>query len=127
MLPEFWPGESAGALRMIDQTAFLTLQQPGGGGGMTLIMVVFFAVMFVLLILPQQRRQKKWQQMLSALKAGDRVTTTGGIVGIILSIKDGEGSNPGTIVLRVNPDNLKIEVARNAIASVTVDDSAKKS
>lgn len=92
-----------------------------------LMMVAFFAIMFFLLILPQQRRQKKWQEMLAGLKAGDRVTTSGGIVGIILSIKPGEGSDPGTIVLRVNPDNLKIEVARNAIASVTVDDGAKKS
>jgi preprotein translocase subunit YajC len=112
---------------MTDQIAFLVLQQPGGGGGMTLIMVAFFAIMFFLLIVPQQKKQKKWQQMLAALKAGDRVTTTGGIVGIILSIKQGEGTDPGTIILRVNPDNLKIEVARNAIASVTVDDSAKKS
>ncbi|MDR3764034.1 MAG: preprotein translocase subunit YajC [Acidobacteriota bacterium] len=112
---------------MMDRIAFLLWQQQGGGGSYMLMMVVFFAVMFFLLIMPQQRRQKKWQEMLAGLKAGDRVTTNGGIVGIIVSIKQGEGSDPGSIILRVNPDNLKIEVARNAIASVTVDDSAKKS
>ncbi len=77
--------------------------------------------------MPQQKRQKKWQEMLANLKAGDRVTTTGGIIGIILSIRQGEGADAGSIILRVAPDNLKIEVARNAIASVTIDDGAKKS
>jgi preprotein translocase subunit YajC len=113
---------------MIVQFAFLVFQQPGGAGMSTILMMVgFFAVAYLFLILPQQKRQKKWQEMLSNLKSGDRVTTNGGIVGIILSIKQGEGADSGTIVLRVAPDNLKIEVARNAIASVTIDDSAKKS
>ncbi len=118
---------AAGALRMMDRIAFLVWQQQGGGGSYMLMMVAFFAIMFFLLILPQQKRQKKWLAMLAGLKAGDRVTTTGGIIGIIVSIRQGEDKDPGTIVLSVNPDNLKIEVARNAIASVTVDDSAKKS
>ena len=47
------------------------------------------------------------------IKTGDRVTTAGGIRGIILSIKD------DSIIIRVAPDNLKLEVAKNAIASVT--------
>jgi preprotein translocase subunit YajC len=51
--------------------------------------------------------------MLSSIKAGDRVTTAGGLRGIILSIKD------DAIVIRVAPDNIKIEVAKNAIATVT--------
>jgi preprotein translocase subunit YajC len=113
---------------MIAQFAFLVFQQPGGAGMTSLLMMVgIFAVFYVLLILPQQKRQKKWTEMLANLKAGDRVTTTGGIIGIILNIKQGEGTDTGSIILRVNPDNLKIEVARNAIASVTIDDSAKKS
>lgn len=111
---------------MMDQLAFLVWQTAGGGGTSMLLMVGFFAVMFFILILPQQKRQKKWQEMLAGLKAGDRVTTNGGIVGIIVSIRQGEGTDPGTIILRVNPDNLKLEVARNAIASVTVDENAKK-
>jgi len=65
--------------------------------------------------------------MLANLKSGDRVTTNGGIIGIILSIRQPEGSDPGSIILRVPPDNLKLEVARSAIASVTVDEGAKKS
>jgi len=62
---------------------------------------------------PQQKRQKQWQEMLKAIKTGDRVTTAGGIRGIILNIKD------DAIVIRVAPDNIKLEVAKNAIASVT--------
>jgi preprotein translocase subunit YajC len=78
-----------------------------------LIIVVFY----FLLIRPQQSRQKKWQTMLGSLKSGDRVTTTGGIRGVILSIKD------DAIQLRVPPDNLRIEVAKSAIASVTQDEA----
>jgi preprotein translocase subunit YajC len=78
-----------------------------------LIIVVFY----FLLIRPQQSRQKKWQQMLGALKPGDRVTTNGGMRGVILSIKD------DAIQLRVPPDNLRIEVAKSAIASVTQDEA----
>ena len=75
-------------------------------------------VLYLLMIRPQQKRQKQWQQMLAAIKTGDRVTTAGGIRGIILSIKD------DVIVIRVAPDGIKLEVAKNAIASVTTQDSA---
>jgi preprotein translocase subunit YajC len=59
--------------------------------------------------------------MLASIKAGDRVTTSGGIRGIILSIKD------DTIIIRVAPDNLKLEVAKHAIASVIPQDSSSGS
>ena len=111
---------------MIAQLAFLVFQS-GAGATSLLMMVAVFAIFYFLLIMPQQKRQKKWQEMLTNLKAGDRVTTTGGIIGIILSIRQGEGTDAGSIILRVAPDNLKIEVARSAIASVTIDDGAKKS
>lgn len=80
-----------------------------------LIIVVFY----FLLIRPQQSRQRKWQQMLGNLKTGDRITTTGGIRGVILAIKD------DSIQLRVPPDNLRIEVVKSAIASVTTQEDAK--
>jgi len=70
------------------------------------------------MIRPQQKRQKQWQQMLGSIKTGDRVTTAGGIRGIILSIKD------DAIIIRVAPDNLKIEVAKSAIASVTTQEES---
>jgi preprotein translocase subunit YajC len=70
-------------------------------------------VLYLMLFRPQQKRQKQWQEMLASLKTGDRVTTAGGLRGIILNIKD------DAIVIRVAPDNIKLEVAKNAIASVT--------
>jgi len=111
---------------MIARLAFLVFQS-GAGMPSLLMMVAVFGIFYVLLILPQQKRQKKWQEMLGNLKAGDKVTTSGGLMGTILSIRPPEGADAGSIILRVAPDNLKIEVARTAIASVTIDDAAKKS
>ena len=85
---------------------------------MLLPILLFIPLLYLLMIRPQQKRQKQWQQMLSSIKSGDRITTTGGIRGIIISIKD------DSMVIRVAPDNLKLEVARNAIASVTQEDSS---
>lgn len=81
------------------------------------MMVFIFAIFYFVLILPQQRRQKKWQQMLSELKTGDKVTTSGGIRGTIIALRD------EAVHLRVPPDNLKIEVVRSAIASVQQEES----
>jgi preprotein translocase subunit YajC len=88
---------------------------PAGGGLTMLLPLLLIPILYLLMIRPQQKRQKQWQSMLSSIKAGDRVTTAGGIRGIILSIKD------DAIIIRVAPDNLKLEVAKNAIASVTTE------
>jgi preprotein translocase subunit YajC len=98
------------------------LQAAGGGSGFTMLpILLIIPVLYLVMIRPQQKRQKQWQQMLASIKAGDRVTTAGGIRGIILSIKD------DVIVIRVAPDGIKLEVAKNAIASVTTQDSASGS
>ncbi|MGC1460688.1 MAG: preprotein translocase subunit YajC [Terracidiphilus sp.] len=81
-----------------------------------LLPLLLIPILYLLMIRPQQRRQKQWQAMLSSIKTGDRITTAGGIRGIIMSIKD------DTIIIRVAPDNLKLEVAKSAIASVTQED-----
>jgi preprotein translocase subunit YajC len=81
--------------------------------------ILIIAVFYLLLIRPNQKKQQQWQQMLSNLKAGDKVTTTGGIKGTILSVKD------DAFQLRVPPDNIKIEVVKSAIASVTTEEEAK--
>ena len=96
------------------------LAAPTGGGSsiVTLLPLLLIPVLYFVMIRPQQKRQKHWQEMLSSLKTGDRVTTAGGIRGIILSIKD------DAIIIRVAPDNLKLEVAKNAIASVTTQDGS---
>ena len=90
----------------------------GPGGGIIGFLPIFLLipVLYFVMIRPQQRRQKQWQEMLGSIKAGDRITTAGGIRGIILSIKE------DAIVIRVAPDGIKLEVAKNAIASVTTQD-----
>jgi preprotein translocase subunit YajC len=80
-------------------------------------LLLLIPLMYFVMIRPQQKRQKQWQQMLSGIKAGDRITTAGGIRGIILSIKD------DAVIIRVAPDNLKLEVAKSAIASVTTENT----
>lgn len=102
----------------VSMAALLLWQGAGSGGSLVMFgtMAAIFAVFYVLLILPQQRKQKKWQGMLDTLKAGDRVVTSGGIRGVIMTIKD------DYLYLRIAPDNLKIEVARSAIVSVSGDD-----
>ena len=89
--------------------------QSGGSSGLALFapVLLIFGVFYFLLILPQQRRQKKWQQMLSELKTGDKVVTSGGLKGTIFSIKE------DSVTLRVPPDNLKMEVSRGSIVTVT--------
>ena len=92
----------------------------GGGSGLSMLLpiLLFIPLLYLLMIRPQQKKQKQWQQMLTSIKSGDRITTAGGIRGTILSIKD------DSIVIRVPPDNLKLEVAKSAIASVTQEDAA---
>lgn len=83
------------------------------GNSVGLLMIVaVFAIFYFLLILPTQRRQKKVRQMHQALKAGDRVVTTGGIHGTVVSVRD------NFIHLRVPPDQHKLEVLRSAVAQV---------
>jgi len=97
---------------------------PAGAGGSSITMLLpllLIPVLYLVMIRPQQKRQKQWQSMLGSIKAGDRITTAGGIRGIILSIKD------DVIVIRVAPDGIKLEVAKNAIASVTTQDGTSGS
>ncbi len=101
-------------------------QQGGAGGGLgsvgfLLPLVFIFAIFYFLLIMPQQRRQKKWQAMLGNLKTGDRVITSGGLRGTIIALRD------EFLHLRVPPDNLRIEVARSSVVSVSTGEETPKS
>ena len=90
----------------------------GGIGGL-LLPVLFFVVLYFLMIAPNQRKQKKWQEMLGQLKSGDRVTTNGGLRGTVLNVKD------DVIIVRVQPDGVKLEFVKSAIAAVTTPDEGK--
>lgn len=89
---------------------WLQAQEPSRWGALVpflLILVIFY----FLLILPAQRQRKRQQQMLSALKTGDRVVTSGGIYGTIV------GLHGSVVQLRIS-DQVRIEVARSAIAGL---------
>jgi preprotein translocase subunit YajC len=98
----------------------LWLQLPGGGSLLSLAPLLFiFAIFYFLLIMPQQKKQKKWQAMLSELKNGDKITTSGGLRGTIISLKD------DALTLRVPPDNIKLEISRASVVSVTTAEEGK--
>ena len=94
----------------------------GGGvaglGGFLIPLMLMFGIMYFLVIMPQQRQRKKVQEMLSAIKNGDKVVTTSGIYGTI------NGMDGDTIILKI-ADNVKIRIARTAIAQVEATDDAK--
>ena len=83
-------------------------------------LIFIFAIFYFLLIMPQQRRQKKWQGMLEKLKTGDKVTTSGGLRGTIMALKD------DAIHLRVPPNNLLLEVTKASVMQVTTDERRSK-
>ena len=90
-------------------------------GLVTILPLIFiFAIFYFLMILPQQRRQKKWQGMLDQLKTGDRVTTSGGLRGTIMALKD------DAIHLRVPPNNLVVEVTKASVMQVTTTEEEVK-
>ena len=97
----------------------LLAQSSGSAYLGVLPLIAIFAIFYVMLVLPQQKRQKKWQAMVAALKNGDKVVTSGGIRGTVISLKD------DAVQLRVPPDNLRIEVARAAVTALINTEEAK--
>jgi preprotein translocase subunit YajC len=102
----------------------LLLAMQAGVGGMSWLgiapLLFIFAIFYFLLIMPQQRRQKKWQTMLDALKTGDKVTTSGGLRGTIIALKD------DAVHLRVPPDNLRVEVTKASVVQVSTPEEEAK-
>ena len=75
--------------------------------------LLIFGIFYFLLFLPMQRQRKNTQKMLASLQTGQVVVTSGGIVGAIVAIESDD-----TLVLRVKPDNVKLQVARSAVSSL---------
>jgi len=106
----------------------LMMQSSGAGGlggalGSPLIMmVVVMGIFYVMLILPQQKQRKKMQEMLAALKTGDKVITNGGIYGTI------NGFDGDTVILKIadtGSSPVKIRIARSAITQLEAPEDAK--
>jgi preprotein translocase subunit YajC len=92
------------------------MAQVGGAGGLMafLPLVIIMGIFYVLLILPAQRRQKKTQEMINALKNGDKVVTSGGLFGTIVGL---EGDS---VQLRI-ADQVKVKVLRSAVTGLQPD------
>ncbi len=100
----------------------LILQSSTPGSSMLgfLPVLLIFGIFYFLLFLPMQRQKKQTQKMLSSLQNGQTVLTSGGIVGTIISIGDDD-----TLVLRVKPDNIKLQVARSAVSNLVTGEVKK--
>jgi len=88
--------------------------QGGGGGsilGILFPIIIMFAIFYFLLILPQSRAEKRRKEMLSKLKKGDKVVTTGGIIGIIQKVEE------NIVTLKV-AQNTNIKIDKNAVRAV---------
>jgi preprotein translocase subunit YajC len=101
-------------------TLALILQQGGFGGLLAGLMpfLLIFGVFYFLIIVPQRRRQKELQAMISALKAGDRIVTTGGIIATVTAVRD------KSLLVR-SADKSILEVARSAVAGLQADEEVK--
>jgi preprotein translocase subunit YajC len=94
--------------------AIALLQTSGGGAAAIanfLPIIAIGLVFYFLVIAPANKQRKKTQEMLSTLKKGDRVLTTGGIYGTV------QGVEPDAVYLKI-AENVKVKVARSAISGI---------
>ena len=100
---------------MFNDVAYAMGGLPGGGGGgglgSFLPLILMFVVFYFLLIWPQQKKAKAHRQVLSNLKKGDEVVTSGGLYGTITGITD-------TVVTLEIAEKVRIKVSRSSIAGV---------
>src|SRR3972149_6943594 len=101
----------------VADVVFASAIPPGGAGGASAMMpqllffAAIFAIFYFLLIRPQQKQKRARERMLSSIKKGDRVVTTGGLHATVTRL------NEQTVVLRV-ADPVKLEVDRGAIGKI---------
>ena len=90
----------------------LSATATGTGMGSTLLMMVLMiAIFYFMLIRPENKRKKEAEQMRSAVRKGDKITTIGGIVGIVVDVKESR------IVLETGADQVRIELEKWAIST----------
>ena len=90
---------------------FLTTTPTGGLASPLIMMVAMLAIFYFMLIRPENKRKKEAEQMRSSVKTGDKITTIGGIIGTVVSVKDEK------FVMETGADQVRIELAKWAISS----------
>ncbi|MBN2356055.1 preprotein translocase subunit YajC [candidate division KSB1 bacterium] len=93
-------------------------QQQGGGSamGFFLPIILIFVIMYFLMFRPQAKKQKEMRKMLDALQKGDRVITIGGILGVVVGLREKDN----IVILKVS-DSVKIEITKSAVARKLVE------
>ena len=91
-----------------------TTGNPGGSWVMIVMLVLMFAVFYFFGIRPQKKQEKEATAMRNALSVGDEVTTIGGIIGKIVSIKE------ETCVIETTHERTKIRILKSAVSRVDV-------
>ena len=86
-------------------------QSQGGGIGMIIMMVALFAVMYFMMIRPQKKKQKEEQSMRDNIQVGDEITTIGGIIGRVVTVKD------DSLIIETGADRNKMKIARWAVST----------
>ena len=76
-----------------------------------ILLVAMIAVFYFLIIRPENKRKKEAQQLRDSLKVGDNITTIGGIIGDVVSVKD------NSIVIETSADRVRVEFAKFAVSS----------
>jgi preprotein translocase subunit YajC len=84
-----------------------------------IMMGVVFAIIYFLMIVPQKKKQKETQNMLGAIKKGDKVVTIGGMIGTVGNVKD------TTVMVKIADDTV-VEYRKTAIAAILNDDGTDK-
>ena len=86
----------------------------GGGFGSIILIGVMFVALYFFMIRPQKKQEKQIKDMRDSLQVGDEITTIGGLIGKIVSIKD------ETLVMETSRDGTKIRILRSAVRCVDV-------
>ena len=89
---------------------FLTVDPAGSMATSLIMMVAMLALMYFMLIRPENKRKKKEEEMRAALKAGDSITTIGGVKGVVVDVKE------ASFVMETGADRVRIEFAKFALS-----------
>jgi preprotein translocase subunit YajC len=99
--------------------SFLLQQSPANSIALFAPYILIGLVFYFLLFMPMQKQKKRQAQMLAELKSGDVVVTSGGITGTVTAVDN------DTIVVRVKPDNLKLQFARSSVTTLVPPEGSK--
>jgi len=99
---------------------FLTTTTTPSLASPLIMMVLMFAIFYFMLIRPENKRKKEAEQMRSSVKTGDKITTIGGIIGTVVSVKDDK------FVMETGADQVRIELAKWSISTNDTAEAAAK-